>query len=63
MCDDKLERLTGLNFWKGAIDPIPLAGGITNDNFIVADAGEKFFVRLGDAFATAMTDLISKQQK
>ena len=29
------------------MEPIRLAGGITNDNFAVTDGGEKFFVRLG----------------
>jgi thiamine kinase-like enzyme len=30
------------------VEPRPLAGGITNHNFVVEDAGERFFVRIGD---------------
>ena len=37
----------GLSFWKGKVDPQPLSGGITNVNFTVEDAGEKFVVRVG----------------
>lgn len=36
-----------LPFWKGKVDPQPLSGGITNVNFVVEDAGEKFVVRVG----------------
>lgn len=37
----------GLSCWKGAVDPQPLSGGITNVNFTVEHAGEKFVVRIG----------------
>lgn len=37
----------GLSFWKGKVDPQPLSGGITNVNFVVEDAGEKYVVRVG----------------
>ena len=37
----------GLSFWKGTVDPQPLAGGITNINFVVKDAGGKYVVRVG----------------
>lgn len=37
----------GLSFWKGRIDPQPLSGGITNVNFLVEDAGERYVVRVG----------------
>ncbi|MEE8625988.1 MAG: hypothetical protein V3T19_11660, partial [Acidiferrobacterales bacterium] len=30
------------------MDPQPLTGGITNANFIVDDAGKRYFVRVGD---------------
>lgn len=30
------------------MDPVPLTGGITNQNFVVEDAGERYFVRIGD---------------
>ena len=38
----------GLGFWKGAVDPQPLGGGITNVNFVVEDCGERFVVRVGN---------------
>ncbi len=37
----------GLSCWTGPVDPQPLSGGITNVNFVVADGGEKFVVRVG----------------
>ena len=43
----KLERVSRLSCWTGPVEPIPVAGGITNANFAVTDAREKFFVRLG----------------
>lgn len=30
------------------MDPRPLAGGITNQNFVVEDGGERYFVRIGE---------------
>ncbi len=33
--------------WQGPVEPVPLAGGITNTNFVVTDAGNKFVVRVG----------------
>jgi len=47
MASAKLARVAGLSCWSAAVEPIPLAGGLTNENFTVVDAGEKFFVRLG----------------
>ncbi len=38
----------GLSIWTGAVDPQPLGGGITNVNFVVADGGETFVVRVGN---------------
>ncbi len=47
--DDKARiRAAALTCWQGTVDPEPLAGGITNTNFVVTDAGEKFVVRIGD---------------
>ncbi|GLK74896.1 choline kinase [Methylopila jiangsuensis] len=43
-----LDRVRGLAFWRGPVDPQPLGGGITNANFVVEDAGRKYVVRLGD---------------
>jgi len=38
----------GLSLWKGAVDPQPLGGGITNVNFVVEDGGERYVVRVGN---------------
>jgi thiamine kinase-like enzyme len=42
------ERVARLPIWKGTVSPARLAGGITNLNFRVSDAGEDFVVRVGD---------------
>jgi thiamine kinase-like enzyme len=36
-----------LGLWFGRVDPKPLAGGITNKNFVVEDRGKKYVVRTG----------------
>lgn len=36
-----------LPVWSGRVDPVPLAGGITNHNFVVEDRGRRFVVRVG----------------
>ena len=36
-----------LPIWSAKVDPRPLAGGITNTNFVVEDAGRRFVVRIG----------------
>ncbi|MFQ5971061.1 MAG: phosphotransferase [Alphaproteobacteria bacterium] len=43
---DPRARAAGLPFWRGTVEPQPLAGGITNANFTVEDAGEKYVVRI-----------------
>lgn len=43
-----LKKAAGLHCWRTAVEPQPLEGGITNANFVVDDAGERFFVRIGD---------------
>jgi thiamine kinase-like enzyme len=43
-----LQRVSRLGCWKGDVDPIPLTGGITNQNFVVEDGGARYFVRIGD---------------
>ena len=43
-----LKRASRLTCWKGAVEPRPVSGGITNQNFVVEDAGERYFVRIGD---------------
>ncbi len=45
---DPKERAARLSCWKGAVDPQPLGGGITNLNFSVEDAGERYVVRIGE---------------
>ena len=45
---DALARASRLGCWKGSVEPRPLSGGITNQNFVVEDGGERFFVRIGD---------------
>jgi thiamine kinase-like enzyme len=41
------ERAARLPCWSGIVAPEPLAGGITNRNFIVRDRGRRFVVRVG----------------
>ena len=45
---DPKERAARLPCWKGEVAPEPLGGGITNINFIVEDAGDRYVVRIGD---------------
>jgi len=42
-----IERIKSLPCWSGEVEPEPIAGGITNYNFRVDDAGARFFVRTG----------------
>ncbi|MEX3008507.1 phosphotransferase [Hoeflea sp. TYP-13] len=42
-----LEKAASLSCWKGRVDPEPLSGGITNTNFVVNDAGNRYVVRIG----------------
>lgn len=41
------ERAAALPIWSGPVTPEPLAGGITNVNFTVTDAGRRYLVRIG----------------
>lgn len=43
-----VDKIISLDFWSGRVEPEPLSGGITNANFVVTDAGKKYFVRVGD---------------
>ena len=45
---DPGERVARLVCWKGDVAPEPLGGGITNVNFVVVDAGERYVVRIGE---------------
>ena len=42
------QRAARLACWKGDVAPEPLGGGITNVNFTVDDAGERYVVRIGE---------------
>jgi thiamine kinase-like enzyme len=42
------DKAAGLRCWKGPVTPEPVGGGITNANFLVHDAGQRYFVRIGD---------------
>jgi thiamine kinase-like enzyme len=43
-----VDRVKSLRFWSGPVAPQPLAGGITNANFLVEDRGARYVVRVGD---------------
>ena len=40
-------RVAELAIWFGRVEPLPLAGGITNQNFRVEDRGRRYVVRVG----------------
>ncbi len=42
------DRALALPCWSGPVDPSPLAGGITNVNFVVEDRGKKYVARIGE---------------
>jgi thiamine kinase-like enzyme len=46
--EDAASRVASLAIWRGRVDPEPLAGGITNQNFKVDDGGRSCVVRVGD---------------
>jgi thiamine kinase-like enzyme len=41
------QRIAALSIWSGRVDPEPLAGGITNQNFKIEDRGRRYVVRVG----------------
>ena len=45
---DARKKAAGLECFHGKVDPVPVGGGITNQNFVVENNGERFFVRIGD---------------
>ena len=45
--DIHAERIRSLSFWSGPISLQPLAGGITNRNYLVVDDNEQFVARIG----------------
>ncbi len=48
MSTDARAKAAGLPCWSASVEPEPLAGGITNVNFVVADGGQRYFVRIGE---------------
>jgi thiamine kinase-like enzyme len=48
--DEAVRRTAALACWRGRVDPRPLAGGISNHNFLVEDGRERFVVRIGEDF-------------
>ncbi len=44
---DSSARVAALSIWSGPVDPLPLTGGITNQNFTVEDGGRRYVVRVG----------------
>ena len=40
-------RVAALAIWSGRVEPIPLTGGITNQNFTVEDRARRYVVRVG----------------
>jgi thiamine kinase-like enzyme len=44
---DNLHLAATLPCWRSRVSPVPLAGGLTNDNFLVEDGGERYVVRVG----------------
>ncbi len=40
-------RVAALPCWRGAVEPQPLAGGLSNHNYLVDDGGAKFVARIG----------------
>ncbi len=47
MGEDAAARARALDVWSAPVVPVPLAGGLSNANFIVDDAGRRHVVRIG----------------
>src|SRR6185503_17262608 len=45
--EQSVARVAELAIWLGRVEPLPLAGGITNQNFRVEDRGRRYVVRVG----------------
>jgi len=43
-------RIQALPIWQGSVDVSPLHGGLSNESFVVTDAGERYVVRFGRDF-------------
>jgi len=48
MTDEALFKTATLSCWRGPVEPQPVGGGISNQNFLVDDGGNRFFVRIGE---------------
>jgi len=48
MITEAVKKAINLPCWKGTVHPQPLAGGITNINLVVEDAGKKYVIRIAD---------------
>jgi thiamine kinase-like enzyme len=44
---DPVALAAALPCWGRRVSPVPLAGGLTNDNFVVEDGGRRYVVRVG----------------
>ncbi len=45
--DDKISEILNLDIWQNEISMSPLAGGLTNANYLVEDGAKKYVVRVG----------------
>ncbi len=41
-----IDTIKALGIWQSAVEPQPLSGGLSNENFSVVDGGEKYVVRM-----------------
>ena len=48
---DPIVLAATLPCWRGRVRPVPLAGGLTNHNFLVEDGGNRYVVRVGGDIA------------
>jgi thiamine kinase-like enzyme len=48
LMSDAVNRINALPIWSGPVTAKPLAGGITNINYLVSDGAAKYVVRLGE---------------
>ncbi|MCY4227569.1 MAG: phosphotransferase [Gammaproteobacteria bacterium] len=43
-----IDQIKRLGLWDGPVEPEPVSGGITNENFVVESGGRRYFVRTGE---------------
>lgn len=41
------DKVKQLPYWQGSVSPMPLAGGLSNHNYVVVDNDRKYVVRVG----------------